>query len=219
MATKRLLVVEGEEDKKLFTSLSRAFGITNIDVVCSTPGKGNAIRTLCQSLAMQTRASDARIGAVVDADFPADGGGFAASLAELNSKLSQVPEGPLRRLPGGGFDVGCTKGPKLKSGVWVMPDNASDGYVEHFFVRNIAKSEIARFAYTSAQCATALDPAQSGLTFPVRSMHVTKAEVGMWLALQDPPRMSLAKASSCSLLDLRAPLYSQLEHWMKWLFL
>lgn len=214
----RLLVVEGEEDKKLFQALLRRSQTDRVEVVCHPAGKGNAIATYCASVAKQTKSSQAQLGLVVDADLVAVGGsGIGKTVADLNAKLMPLGLRPLTKLAGGGFEAGSMQYTRCRFGVWVMPNGEKDGYVENLLVDCIAPAESARFDYAQRQCEAALADAPS-LGFPVRAHHMVKAELGTWLAWQDPPRMSFAAALERGLFDERGDVMSSLSAWLKSLY-
>lgn len=213
----RLIVVEGEEDQKFFTVLARNLGLSAVEIRCHPSGKGNAIATFGAAVLKQTPASKSRVALVVDADYPAGGTGFNATVRQINERLALASCAPLSNRIGGGFSS-AKAGSALRLGAWVMPNNADDGYCEHFAVDSISNLKRAEFNYAAKVCRDALSSSKSGYAFPVRSIHATKAEIGTWLAWQDPPRMSLAKALTDDLLDQSKPNMRALASWLNWLF-
>lgn len=212
----RLLVVEGEEDEKFFKALLRHSGINGVAVRSNPSGKGNSINTFKASLIKQTTASKARVGVVLDADYPQFAGGYGSTVAGINGVLSGLSWNPLTRRPGNqGHASTNAKYPGVQCGVWITPDNATDGYIEHMLLAEHVGAESARIQYAKGACAAALG---SGHGFPTQAHHVTKAELGTWLAWQDAPRMSFAIALERSLFDTTKPTFVSLVGWLRWMY-
>jgi hypothetical protein len=79
--------------------------------------------------------------------------------------------------------------PDWQVGVWVMPDNSSDGMLEDFLAATVPEGQRALWSH-AAQATTAAR--QFGATFA--EMHRRKAELHAWLAWQDPPGVALGHA-------------------------
>lgn len=213
-----VLFVEGDEDRKLFLSISRSLNF-KVEVKYDPSGKGNAILGFIAALKLQTSASKTRIGLVVDADFLQHGSGFVATQALINQKLQAIDWNPLSLTQYSGFGTTSPKVKDVQAGVWVMPDNLSDGYVENFVIQSISASQqpLANYAFQQTVIA---DFGGNGIPpIPTKPHHMDKAKVGTWLAWNDPPRMSLGAAHASHLLDFDAGLGGDLSDWLKWLYL
>jgi hypothetical protein len=182
-------------------------------VKCHPSGKGNAINTFFGLIDLKSAKN---IGLVIDADLKTHGGGLSHTVKQVNIELNKREWDPLGHRSGGGFHAKNTDFSRMKVGVWVMPNNTDDGYLENFLVPSIVATEGARYGHASQQTRQAL---ATNLGFPAKKDHLVKAEIGAWLAWQNPPRMSFAKALSGSLFDRNAAEYSSLVNWVKWLFL
>lgn len=204
----KLLVVEGVEDELLFKQILRNIGLNSVDVKSHPSGKGNAISTFCSAVMLYDR-----VGLVVDADFPTYGGGFSDTQKLINSDLNKINFGPLGALPGGG--LGCLKTRK-RQGVWIMPDNISDGYLENFLDSMIEPSLLGGYQYADQATRTALS---ASVGFTAKTHHRCKSNFGAWLAWHDPPRMSFAKAMSNCYFDKNSNSYKSITNWLKWIFL
>lgn len=214
MAAESLLCVEGVEDQLFFQQLCRAQGLNvSSNVRCDPAGKGNAISTFVAALQLRRHTS---LGLVVDADLPVHGGGFVATIKTINHRLSEVGMKPLAQRAGGGFEAAFQKSTKrCKVGVWVMPDNASDGYLEHLLqglVGVVHQPSLlhARQATTAAMAA--------GVGFSAKVHHRVKADLGAFLAWHDVPRMSFGKALSDGYLEGSHPNAGALLNWLNWLY-
>lgn len=213
----KILFVEGEEDKKLFQSTSRSCGIS-LDVKCDPSGKGNAVLSFVAALKLQTSASRNRIGLVVDADFLQNGGGFLATQALINQKLKSINWSPLSQTPYSGFKTTDNKNNGVQVGVWIMPDNLNDGYVENFVIQSISLDQQPLSNYAVQQTILAAAGGNGIPTIPTKPHHLDKAKIGTWLAWNNPPRMSIGAAHSNNLLNFNAGIGSDLTNWLKWLY-
>ena len=213
----KVLFVEGQEDKKLFLSIARSRNL-NVEVKCDPSGKGNAINSFFALLKLQTSASKNRIGLVVDSDFLQYGGGFLATQTLINQKLSAINWDPLSQTQYSGFGATSTKTKGAQAGVWIMPDNLNDGYVENFVMQSISATQQSLANYAIQQTVIAVAGGNGIPPIPTKPHHMDKAKIGTWLAWNDPPRMSLGAAHSNNLLDFNAGLGGDLSNWLKWLY-
>ena len=212
-----LLFVEGDEDKKLFLSASRACNV-DIDVKCDPSNKGQAINSFTSMLKIQTTASKTRIGLVVDADFPQHGGGFVATRKLINQRLQDIGWNLLDKTAHSCFKTTSAKAPSVKAEVWIMPDNVADGYTEGFVIQSISQDQQALANYAFQQTLVAIAGGNGIPALSVKPHHLDKAKVGAWLAWCDPPRMSLGKAHSSNLLNFNAGVGQNLSNWLTWLY-
>jgi len=214
----KILFVESEEDKKLFLSISRSWNL-NVQVKCDPSGKGNAIDGFIATLKLQTSASKNRIGLVVDADFLQHGGGFLATQTLINKRLRDIHWCPLSQTQYSGFGATSTKIKDAQAGIWIMPDNCNDGYVENFVIQSISAQQQLLADYAAQQTAIAEAGGNGIPAIPTKPHHMDKAKVGTWLAWNDPPRMSLGAAHSNNFLNFNTGLGGDLSSWLKWLYL
>jgi hypothetical protein len=222
----RVLIVEGEEDEKFFKTICREIGAgvqVNVRVqVQEKRGKPKAIETFGDQLAILSAASDARVGLVVDADQQAVNAtdGFVNTRATINERLAAGSFNPLTHVSGtSGLLSTSNSRPRVKLGAWIMPDNKSDGYLEHFISHVIADAESDRHQFAAATARKVADGQHGGPTFSFRKHHLPKAELGTWLAWSDPPRMSLGAVASAGMLDRQKPPFQDLMQWLRLLYL
>lgn len=218
----RLLIVEGEEDKKFFEAVFRAMERPDEVIIRHHPsGKSNAILVFGSTLDLLTRASKARVGLAVDADDPAlnASDGFSNTKKSVNEQLQQ------RRFNGlvlGGSTSGLVsktnQNSDILTGLWVMPNNASNGYLEDFATSVVAPNERVRYSFASETCKSVLNGLQGGPTFAFKPHHLPKAAIGTWLAWSDPPRMNLGTAVSRGLLDIKHIQFQSLIAWLTLLY-
>ena len=218
----RLLIVEGEEDKKFFEAVLRAMSHADqVEIRHHPSGKANAILVFGARLDLLTRASKARVGLAVDADDPVlnASDGFVNTQKSVNQQLQQ------RRFNGlvvgagtSGFLSRTNQGSDVLTGLWVMPDNGSNGYLEDFANSVVAPSEQGRHSFAFKQSRAVLNASHGGPNFAFKAHHLPKAAVGTWLAWSDPPRMNLGTAVSRGLLDIQHTKFQSLIAWLNLLY-
>ena len=120
------------------------------------------------------------------------------------------PEMP-ERLPAEGLVVGNEHGRRL--GVWIMPDNASDGALEDFLIRIISDAGQTMLEHATDTVAKARDAGA-----PVREAHLQKARLYSWMALQDPPSRHPREALYSRALDPAHPYAIPFVEWFKRLY-
>ncbi len=98
--------------------------------------------------------------------------------------------------------------PGLTFGLWVMPDNASPGYLEHFLVRLIVEDspELALATGFLAQTKATDNP-------QFTEVKDQKALLALYLAIQSQPGMNPQTAISKGLLDHQKPLAQNFLTW------
>jgi hypothetical protein len=214
MAAKSLLVVEGVEDQLFFKQICREGGLGVCDnIKCDPSGKGNAISAFVNAIQLNAYSN---IGLVVDADFPVHGAGLAATVQLINQKLVGVGVKPMALRAGGGYEAASVKpAAGRKTGVWVMPNNALDGYLEDLLKTFVAPAYAATFNHAAQATATAL---AAGVGFTAKPLHRPKADLGAFLAWHDVPRMSFGKALSGGYFVSRQPSAGALINWLNWLY-
>jgi hypothetical protein len=218
----RLLIVEGEEDKKFFEAVLRVSGHPEmVDIHFHPSGKSNAIQVFAAKLELLTRASRARVGLAIDADDPDlnASDGFANTQKAVNQHL--IARGFNALVTGAGttgFLSRANSRPDLLTGLWVMPDNGSNGYLEDFARSVVATSEADRALYALNSTKSILENSHGGPRFSFKAHHLPKASIGAWLAWSDPPRMNLGTAVSRGLLDIQAAKFQPLISWLNLLY-
>ena len=149
----RILIVEGEEDRKFFEAVLRSMGHADeVNIRHQPSGKSNAIAVFAARLDLLTKSSNDRIGLAIDADAPTlnTSDGFTNTQRLVNEQLQNRRFGALTVAPG-------TSGSLARSnhlsdvcvGLWVMPDNRADGYLEDFANAVVAAPERSRHQFAS----------------------------------------------------------------------
>lgn len=218
----RILIVEGEEDRKFFEAVLRSMGHADeVNIRHQPSGKSNAIAVFAARLDLLTKSSNDRIGLAIDADAPTlnTSDGFTNTQRLVNEQLQNRRFGALTVAPG-------TSGSLARSnhlsdvcvGLWVMPDNRADGYLEDFANAVVAAPERSRHQFASNLSRAISEGSHEGPPFAFKPHHLPKATVGAWLAWSDPPRMNLGTAVSRGLLDMHHPMFCSLVAWLTLLY-
>ncbi|MGA3371539.1 MAG: DUF3226 domain-containing protein [Terracidiphilus sp.] len=98
-------------------------------------------------------------------------------------------------------------------GVWIMPDNSSDGILETFlkYLVPAPRDPLWSHAEQSVQLA-------KGMGCPCRDSHIEKANLYTWLAWQDPPGQSPGIALTRKALDPHSPSAASFVAWFTKLY-
>ncbi len=221
----RLLIVEGEEDQKFFEYVLALLEInarvTHVKVE-SQRGKDKAITTFRDALSGLLTSAKAQIGLMVDADdfHVNQDSGFQKTQSKINQVLQGENFNALNVIPNSTGYKSLRNGFKdVKAGVWIMPNNKDDGYLEHFSIKIISESEEAQFKFAHDQTKKIMDKVHQGPDFSFKDHHFEKAAIGAWLAWSDPPRMGLGLAlKEKKRLDINHVEFDHLKAWLHWLY-
>jgi hypothetical protein len=220
----KLLLVEGEQDQKFFEAFCRIAGLSNENEPWIGPanklnstlgfGKANTIHFLQDVLQNINDGKVTHFGMVVDADAPqTDGLGFVETWKKITSILAQsgytIPKRPIKA--NGGMCFTHSDGlPNF--GLWIMPDNLNNGFLEDFIKQSIIGTEKTLLTHANSTV-EALAPKK------FKSHHRSKAEVATWMAWQATPGQAMAGAVGAGLLNFRAGLAKQYIDWLKQIYL
>lgn len=149
--------------------------------------------------------STKQIGVMLDAD--ASASGRYQRIQQLCGALfPNLPE----QMPAGGLVVEYDE---KRLGVWLMPDNLSEGDLE-IFLRCMVPSE--GESLWSHACESVKSAISMGAK--CRESHLSKANMYTWLAWQDPPGQSPGIALTKRILDPRSKLAEPFVKWFKELY-
>ena len=228
---KKILLVEGEADKCFFEEICKRKELNLNNTVLVAPPrdldksedtktktkntKNGAINFLRDNLLSQLDDGHiTHIAVVVDADY-GENEGYANTLKRLNDVLS--PSGFLldddQLSTSSGLLFNHTDG-FAPLGVWIMPDNSSNGMLEDWIISCIHEDE--QKLFQEAQKAVSNLGEQLGFTKFDKSLHTSKAEIATWLAWQKQPGHGLYYVADTknNLLDNNYALFKDLEGWL-----
>lgn len=214
---KNILIVEGEADRGFFEVLCNGLKLGG-NVKVAPPkqlggthnSKEGVFNILDSHLPQLDDGTLLRLAIVVDADSSSDGKGFADTQHRVEEIVSQYGfSAPVVNAQGGclfphpdGLNA---------FGLWVMPNHADDGMLEHWLSQCVNPAQIALFHHAQASVAAPPTP----LFKPLRR---AKADIATWLAWQKKPGEGLYHCIEAGLLDKTAPQYLALVCWLRAVF-
>lgn len=208
MATKKVLWVEGKDDKHVLMHLSSNRGGPHFDDVIPFEGCTN----LVDSLHVRLKAAigdDIIAGIIIDADMD-----IAARWQSLRAQLFRtgyqtVPDNPSSN----GTIIDPPEGAFLpRVGVWMMPDNQTGGILEDF-LKFLVPAGSRLFDHVTSSIA-AIPEDERRFT----QLAESKAIIHTWLAWQEDPGKPLGTAITMRYLDANAAQVDVLISWMNRLF-
>lgn len=223
---KRMLLVEGINDKSFFEEFCKMLGL-NADVRVAPPRelggedtfntKQGAINYLPSLLKRFPTGELERIGLVLDADQTQNGGGFEKTVGQVALVLESFGfAAKPTALADGGLVFRHNDG-LADFGLWVMPDNGGDGILEDWIYQSVPIAGSGHALLRHAECTVAALP--TVLNIPkIKPTRIKKAEVATWLAWQERPGEGLYYAIKGKLLDPAALGYIGLQAWMRHVF-
>lgn len=211
MSKNNLLIVEGKDDLYSVIQLMKHY-VTWPDndkdwpVHVKQAGGIDAILREGYITAEIKASGIQRIGVMIDADD--QNPTRYQSIKRLCS--SEFPNCPAQ-MPQGGLVTDRHDGKRF--GLWIMPDNQSNGTLETFLRYLIPDggSDLWTLACDSLDSALEI-----GAT--CRAVHRSKAELHTWLAWQDPPGLPLGLALTSRILDPGAEYSQEFVSWFCRLF-
>lgn len=217
-----LLIVEGISDRDFveafleYENLNieldvRVVTAPDIDTAVSHTTKQGVIRSLDAVIKQLNDGSYERVGVMIDMDFKHDSPIPIKQLnpQQLATKLSQYDFMQVIQSTndkGIFFENADFDHP---IGVWLMPDNENEGYLEHWIVNSI-KNKTASYFDNAKQFIDSFDDSH------FKPHTITKAEVYTWLAIQPKPCTDLSRCLSAKydLLDKNSTSYQNFKAWL-----
>jgi hypothetical protein len=208
MADKRLLLVEGANDKHVILAIQGRRGIRLLDsekkefMVCDDVGR------LLSSLPIQLKGSDiAQLGVVVDADVNPSNRWTELRSILLAAGYADVPQTPSAQ---GTIVEAPTDSILPRVGIWLMPDNKSPGILEDF-LQFLVPANCGLFSHAQTVVSTLPEKKFSPVAEP-------KALVHTWLAWQEDPGRPLGQSITARYLDAGVPEVDVFVEWLRRLF-
>jgi hypothetical protein len=207
----KILIVEGQDDKFAVIGLLKhhiAWPDAKEHLPVFIEVGSSADEILRQGyLTAQLKASHVEaLGVVLDADDNCPG-----RYQRIQELLRPLYPGLPRSIPKHGLIA--ANDDKKRFGVWLMPDNASDGCMEVFLRYLVPDTPKALWDHAVASVKLGRD-----LGAPCREVHLPKAELFTWLAWQDPPGYSPGMALTRKILDPHSPHAAGFVHWIRSLY-
>jgi hypothetical protein len=218
MQMKQKLIVEGTNDLHVISNLLVA---KNLDITDyedeeryrnSFIGIGNGKKGVLKALSIAIKLEKLdRIGIVIDAD-------SASEHPALNTWLSIsaiLTKNGYQNLPSEPNPLGTIiqqeEMPQI--GIWIMPDNVNQGYLEHFFEQLIVEND--PFLREATQITEGFIAQGINRFSPV---HLQKAKIRTWLAWQTDPELPMGTAlrdySRIDFINLDNDVATQFYNWL-----
>lgn len=210
MIYEKVLLVEGEEDKRVIPELVEANGVQwgnkPKDRIVEIKPLHGIEKLLDKNLInIELKASGLKIlGIILDADeFPSK-----RWQSIRNCLIERFPDLPEQLPQSGLIHLG-----EIKVGVWMMPDNKERGMLETFLQFLLPENGDSLWQFTEQSCRQAKE---QGACF--KDCHSDKAKIHTWLAWQNPPGRQLHNAITERILSPASPNAAVFMQWFKALF-
>ena len=209
----KVLLVEGATDLHVVAHLWKSYGLPERYFEINECGSDEKL--LIELEALLSASEDARpekLGIILDADNQDASSRWDAIKNRLNSgSYSSFAnyELPDQLNPNGTIVSGAGKYPDI--GVWIMPDNLSQGMLEDFLAQ-LAPEEAMILA---KEC---VDKAVEEKVSSFKKAHRSKAEIHTYLAWQDEPGNPLGISIDAKALDTNLPDAKAFIQFLKDLF-
>ncbi len=198
----QILLVEGIDDKHVMFALFEKYKVNESFSVIDCKGVTN----LFQQIPVRFKQSGIdTIGIILDADTDI-GARWQAVKDRVNTQFDNLPND----IPNDGLVIGNGV---QKLGVWIMPNNDTNGMLEDYMKFLIPDEddlipEVRRFT----------EDIESKELNRYSNIHKSKAEIHMWLALQESPGTPLGLSITKRYLDLDEGKTENLITWVNQLF-
>ncbi|WP_417910588.1 DUF3226 domain-containing protein [Candidatus Electronema sp. PJ] len=211
MVQTKLLLVEGEEDKRVIPQLVEANGVKwgekKEEWIVEIKPLGSVEKLLDKeeiNIQIKTRENLKIIGIILDADdCPAD-----RWQSIRNCLIEIYPDIP-QQLPA----TGLIHPGEVKLGIWMMPDNQQRGMLETFLQVLLPEGGEALWDFSQQSCQQAK---AQGACF--KDCHSDKAKIHTWLAWQNPPGRQIHQAIMERILSPASPQAAVFMQWFRKLF-
>ena len=209
-----MLLVEGKTDKWVVIQFMAKFipwgesdepGKWPVDIISA----GN-VETLLESGFIEGKLKISglkALGVIVDANSnPA--GRWQAIRNRVSKFYPAFPEA----LPSEGLVIEADEAPRF--GFWLMPDCSSMGMIETFLAQFADNRDDGIWPFLDAHCREA----KSRFQVPFKDVHMDKALIHSWLALQDEPGQQLHEAIVQTTLKPESPSAAPFVNWFRRLY-
>lgn len=220
-----VLLVEGEGDRGFFDQVCRSLALNPAIKVAppkdyqadyeeplrnSKQGVLNLLDDLLNEL-LDEVAPTKRLAVIVDADHKQEQGlGYQKTIEQV-SKIAADYDFTLAENQANGLYFKHSDG-LAEFGLWVMPNNRTDGMLEDFIKTCVTPNEQSLFDH-------AVQIVQNIPNPKFKPHHNSKAQVATWLAWQKPPGHGLYYSVKDDLLNTNHALFQEMEQWLKKIFI
>lgn len=225
----KLLLVEGDSDKEFFENFCqyhqlkikkdniKTFEIVSpkdIDKEKGYNSKQGIINLLDKLLPQVKTKSITQLGIVVDADFVQTGTGFGKTHEQIAKKLAQYD---YELKPNTNIATNQSNIVLPDIGIWIMPNHADDGAIEHWLQENIHPAELDFYNYVD----DIVEKIENDNKQKFKPSQQLKVKIGTWLLWQEKPHLgagNLFDKNIDKLIDRNRDSYQELLGWFKIIF-
>lgn len=206
MAVRKKLLVEGKDDENVLKHICGTRDVGHLDEVKPL----NSVDNLLETLPTELRGSDLEaVGVVIDADTDVNSRWQSIRDQVISVGYQGVPVQPVAD----GTILDPPEGTLLpKVGIWIMPDNRTDGILEDF-LRFLVRRPNDLFDHVETSVAAI--PQEHQL---FKDLDEIKAIIHTWLAWQEDPGKPYGTAITAGFLDPNVAEVDTLVSWLKRLF-
>ena len=207
MADRKILLVEGTDDEHVLKHICGNRNVPHLDEVKQHGG----VDRLLESVPVRLKASEEGdvIGVIIDADTD-----MSAQWQSVRDRIIAVGYGQVPEQPAADGTIldppADTLLPRL--GIWIMPDNRTDGILEDF-LRFLVPQPSNLFDHVEASVATIPEDDRR-----FSELENPKAIIHTWLAWQEEPGRPLGTAITARFLDPHVAEVDTLVSWLNRLF-
>lgn len=203
-----VLLVEGKDDQHVVWSLMEHYQVPEVFKVIDCDGIDNLLQEL--SLRLTTPTMHKSIGVVMDADV-----NLQARFDSFCSILSKTGKYDLSQMApqAGGTVIAPVDENYPVIGLWLMPDNRSNGMLEDF-VMTLADGD----DELMKEADTVLNSIEAKKINRYTSVHRSKAKIHTFLAWQEEPGKPMGQAITAKVLDAEATSAKVFMEWTKQVF-
>ncbi|MEQ1733822.1 MAG: DUF3226 domain-containing protein [Bacteroidia bacterium] len=203
MGTSKILLVEGNDDLHVLAALCKKFNVPQSFHIKDCEG----INELIKNLPVEFKAPDLKIlGIIVDAD--AD---ILSRWESLKNSLIKLEFNAPNNLPIEGLIL--TNENNIRIGIWIMPNNNSNGMLEDFIELLIPnKDQLLPIVKNH------LNTVETQRLNKYKEAHKSKAVIHSWLALQERPGSPMGLSITNKALDAKEAVCKPLINWLNNLF-
>ncbi len=218
----QILILEGRNDAHVISNLLVA---KNLDIKgyeakaryeTEFISIGNSKRGALKILKAASKSEQyGRIGIVIDADSEVEN----SAVQTWQSILGILQRNGYQNLPTQPNPLGTIiqqeEMPQI--GIWIMPNNVNQGYLEHFFEQLIVEND--PFLLEATQITEGFISREINRFSPI---HLQKAKIRTWLAWQQDPELSMGLAlrdySRMGFINLENNISNQFFNWLNLTF-
>ena len=206
MADQRILLVEGSDDRHVLRAICEARRIDLPDEIRPHGGTSDLLPAITRQLEASRGEGDI-VGVVLDADHDLDARWESVCYRLRRTGYDQMPSAPC---PDGTIIQPPNDSPLVKVGVWIWPDNSSQGILEDF-LRVLVPAQDPLLPHADSVVKSLPD-------YRFTQNERPKAIIHTWLAWQSDPGRPYGTAITAGFLDACVPRVGLLVSWLRRLF-